>query len=107
MASSSTSASMLGVLVEQRSDSLFLHQRQYAQDILEHDGMSDYKPCSTPVDTQAKVSSGMGGPLATRVPIAAWLGLSSISPSPGPTLPARSSRCASTCTTPVSPISRQ
>jgi hypothetical protein len=52
---------MLGVLVEQWSDNLFLHQRQYAQDILEHAGMSNYKPCSTPVDTQAKVSSGMGG----------------------------------------------
>jgi hypothetical protein len=54
----------LGVSVEQRSDGLFLHQRQYAQDILERAGMSDCKPCSTPVDTQAKVSSDMGGPVS-------------------------------------------
>jgi hypothetical protein len=31
----------LDVSVEQRSNGLFLHQRQYAQDILEHAGMSD------------------------------------------------------------------
>jgi hypothetical protein len=61
----------LGVSVEQRSDDLFLHQRQYAQDILECAGMSNCKPCSTSVGTQAKVSSDMGGPSATRLPIAA------------------------------------
>jgi hypothetical protein len=96
----------IGVLVEQRSDSLFLHQRQYARDILERAGMSDYKPCSTPVATQAKVSTDMGAPSVSRLLTAAWLGLSSISPSPSLTLPMRFSRCASTCTTPVSPISR-
>jgi hypothetical protein len=53
----------LGVSVEQRSNGLFLHQRQYAWEILEHAGMSDCKPCSTLVDTQAKVSSDMGGPV--------------------------------------------
>jgi hypothetical protein len=53
----------LGVSVEQRFKGLFLHQRQYACDILERAGMSDYKPCSTPVDTQAKVSSDMGAPV--------------------------------------------
>jgi hypothetical protein len=47
----------LSVSVEQWSDDLFLHQRQYARDILECAGMSDCKPCSTSVDTQAKVSS--------------------------------------------------
>jgi hypothetical protein len=41
----------LGISVEQWSDSLFLHQRQYAWDIFEHADMSDYKPCSTPVNT--------------------------------------------------------
>jgi hypothetical protein len=41
----------LGISVEQRSDVLFLHQRQYARDFLERAGMSDRKPCSTPVDT--------------------------------------------------------
>jgi hypothetical protein len=41
----------LDVLIEQRSDDLFLHQRQYARDILEHAGMSNCKPYSTLVDT--------------------------------------------------------
>jgi hypothetical protein len=40
----------LEISVEQRSYNLFL-QRQYAWDILERAGMSDYKPCSTSVDT--------------------------------------------------------
>jgi hypothetical protein len=96
----------LGVLVEQWSDNLFLHQRQYARDILERAGMSDCKLCSTPVDTQAKVSSDMGAPSVIRLPTAAWLGLYSTLPSPAPTLATRSSRCASTCTTLVSSISR-
>jgi hypothetical protein len=46
--------------VEQRSDDIFHLQRQYAWDTLEHAGMSDCKPYSTPVDTQANVSSDMG-----------------------------------------------
>jgi hypothetical protein len=46
----------LGITAERRSQGLFLHQRQYAIDILERAGMSDFKPCSTPVDTQAKLS---------------------------------------------------
>jgi hypothetical protein len=54
----------LGISVEQQSDDLFIHQRQYARDILEHAGMSDCKPCSTSVYTQAKVSSDMGGPIS-------------------------------------------
>jgi hypothetical protein len=53
----------LDILVEQRSDDLFLHHHQYARDILERAGMSDCKPCSTLVDTQVKVSSDMGGHL--------------------------------------------
>jgi hypothetical protein len=53
----------LSVSVEQRSDDLFLHQRKYAREILERAGMSDYKPCSTPVDTHVKVSSDMGAPV--------------------------------------------
>jgi hypothetical protein len=42
----------------------------------------------------------------TRLPTTTSLGLSSTSHSSGPTLPTRSSRCASTCMTPVSPISQ-
>jgi hypothetical protein len=34
---------------------------QYARDILKHAGMSDCKSYSTLVDTQAKVSSNVGG----------------------------------------------
>ena len=41
----------LGVTVEHRQSGLLLHQRQYALDILERAGMTDCKPCSTPVDT--------------------------------------------------------
>jgi hypothetical protein len=37
--------------------------RQYAQDILECGGMSDCKPCTTLVDTHAKVSSDMSAPV--------------------------------------------
>jgi hypothetical protein len=46
----------LGITAECRSQGLFLHQRQYAFDNLEWANMSDCKPCSTPVDTQAKLS---------------------------------------------------
>jgi hypothetical protein len=46
----------LGITAECRSQGLFLHQRQYAFDNLERADMSDCKPCSTPVDTQAKLS---------------------------------------------------
>ena len=35
----------LGVTIETRRSGLFLHQRQYALDILEQAGMTDCKPC--------------------------------------------------------------
>jgi hypothetical protein len=47
----------LGVSVQRQSDSLFLSQRQYMLDILERAGMLNCKPCSTPVDTHAKLSA--------------------------------------------------
>jgi hypothetical protein len=50
--------------LERWPQGLFLHQRQYAIDILERAGMSDCKPCSTPVDTQAKLSEDDGPPVA-------------------------------------------
>ncbi|KAF8692258.1 hypothetical protein HU200_039863 [Digitaria exilis] len=56
----------LGVTVESRPSGLFLHQRQYALEILERAGMSDCKPCSTPVDTLAKLSAAEGAPVADR-----------------------------------------
>jgi hypothetical protein len=39
------------ITAKRRPLGLFLHQRQYALDILERAGMSDCKPCSTSVDT--------------------------------------------------------
>jgi hypothetical protein len=54
----------LGITIECRPQGLFLHQRQYALDILERAGMSDCKPYSTPVDTQAKLSEDDGPPVA-------------------------------------------
>ena len=58
----------LGVTVEPRSSDLLLHQRQYALDILEQAGMTNCKPCSTPVDTQAKLSADLGDPVADPTP---------------------------------------
>jgi hypothetical protein len=52
----------LDITVECRPQGLFLHQRQYAIDILERAVMFDGKPCSTPVDTQAKLSEDDGPP---------------------------------------------
>jgi hypothetical protein len=54
----------LGVAVQRHKDMLFLSQRQYTLDILGRHGMSDCKPCSTPVDTCAKVSAAAGSPVA-------------------------------------------
>jgi hypothetical protein len=50
----------LGVTVEPRPSGLFLHQRQYALDILERAGMTNCKPCTTPVDTKGKQSEAEG-----------------------------------------------
>ena len=54
----------LGVTVEPRPSGLLLHQRQYALDNLERAGMTDCKPCSTPVDTQTKLSADLSDPVA-------------------------------------------
>ena len=54
----------LGITAKRWPQGLFLHQRQYAIDILERAGMSDCKPCSTLVDTQAKLSEDDGPPVA-------------------------------------------
>jgi hypothetical protein len=48
----------LGVNVQRCHDSLFLSQRQYMLDILHRAGMLNCKPCSTPMDTHAKLSAG-------------------------------------------------
>jgi hypothetical protein len=46
----------LGITAKRRPQGLFLHQRQYTINILERASMSNCKPCSTAVDTQAKLS---------------------------------------------------
>ena len=53
----------LGVAVQRHRDTLILSQRQYTLDILERHGMSGCNPCSTPVDTCAKVSADAGPPV--------------------------------------------
>ena len=53
----------LGVTVEPHPIGLLLHQRQYTLDILERAGMTDCKPCSTPVDPQGKLSEVGGTPV--------------------------------------------
>ncbi|WVZ85083.1 LOW QUALITY PROTEIN: hypothetical protein U9M48_032040 [Paspalum notatum var. saurae] len=50
----------LSVTVEPRPSGLFLHQRQYALDVLERAGMTNCKPCATPVDTEGKQSEAEG-----------------------------------------------
>ena len=62
----------LGVTVEPHPSGLLLHQRQYALDILERAGMTDCKLCSTPVDTQAKLSADLGDPVSYCLPESGW-----------------------------------
>jgi hypothetical protein len=56
----------LNIFVAQRHDN-FMHQHQ-AQDILQHTGISDCKPCTTLVDNQAKLSSDTAPLSATWLP---------------------------------------
>ena len=60
----------LDVTVEPRPSGLLLHQRQYALEILERAGMTNCKPCSTPVDTLTKLSADLGDTVAD--PTAYW-----------------------------------
>ena len=93
----------LGVTVEPRPSGLLLHQRQYALDILERAGMTDCKPCSTPVDTQEKLSADLGLiRWLILLPTGVWLALCSTSPSPGRTSPTLFSRSVSICMIPGS-----
>jgi hypothetical protein len=46
----------LAITIELRPQGLFLLQRQYTINILERAGMSDCKPCFTPIDPQVKLS---------------------------------------------------
>jgi hypothetical protein len=53
----------LGMHVQHTSSGLFLSQRQYMLEILDRAGMTDCKPCSTPVDLNPKLPSD-GVPVA-------------------------------------------
>jgi hypothetical protein len=53
----------LGITVERRPVGLFLHQRTYTLDILKRAVMADCKPCTTPVDLQAKLAVDSGPPV--------------------------------------------
>jgi hypothetical protein len=53
----------LGITVERRPDGLFLHQCTYTLDILKRAVMVDCKPCTTPIDHQAKLPGDSGLPV--------------------------------------------
>jgi hypothetical protein len=57
--------------------------------------MSDCKPCSTPVDTQAKLSEDDGPPVVDATSYQSLTCAPSTSPSPGLTSPTSFSKCAS------------
>jgi len=54
----------MGMHVQRSSGGLLLSQRQYMLEILDRASMADCKPCSTPVDTNPKLSAVDGAPLA-------------------------------------------
>jgi hypothetical protein len=54
----------LGITIERRPDGLFLHQRTYMLDILKRAVMADCKPCTTPINLQAKLADDSGPPVA-------------------------------------------
>jgi hypothetical protein len=53
----------LGMTVSRSSTGMFLSQRHYILELLDRAGMTDCKPCSTPIDTNAKLSAE-GSPVA-------------------------------------------
>jgi hypothetical protein len=53
----------LSITVEHRPVGLFLHQCTYMLDILKRAVMASYKPCMTPVDSQAKLAGDSGPPV--------------------------------------------
>jgi hypothetical protein len=67
----------LGITVERRPDGLFLHQRTYTLDILKRAVMANCKPCTIPVNLQAKLAGDLGLPLRTPLSSGALQELSS------------------------------
>ena len=47
----------LGMHVQRCGSDLLLSQWQYMVDILDHAGMAECKPCSTPMDTNPKLAA--------------------------------------------------
>ena len=54
----------MGLYVTRRDGGFLLSRRQYILEVLQRAGMADCKPCSTPVDTCARVSGTEGAPIA-------------------------------------------
>jgi hypothetical protein len=54
----------LGIIIDRRSDGLFLYQRSYTLDIIKQAVMADCNPCTTSVDLQAKLADDSGPPVA-------------------------------------------
>lgn len=54
----------LGIDVRRSRSGLFLSQRQYAVDLLQHAVMTECHPTATPADTKAKLSASDGPPVA-------------------------------------------
>lgn len=50
----------LGIQVRRTEHGFFLSQEQYAEEVLEHAGMVNCRPASTPVDTKPKLSQQDG-----------------------------------------------
>jgi hypothetical protein len=95
----------LRIIIERRPQCLCRHQRWYVIDILEHVGMSNCKPCSTPVDTQAMLFYDDGPSVSDEM--AYWILSRAFQYLTlcRPTTPTSFSKCAFTCTPCGSPTS--
>jgi hypothetical protein len=53
----------LGMHVQPSGNGLLLSQKQYMLELLDRAGISECKPCLTPVDTNSKVAAADGAPM--------------------------------------------
>jgi hypothetical protein len=67
----------LGITVERHPDGMFLHRRTYTLDIIKRAAMADCKPCTTPVDLQAKLAVDSGPPVQDASQFRSIAGVSS------------------------------
>lgn len=63
MTDSGRISSFLGISAKFNEKGLFLSQAKYAEDIIHRAGMSDCKPCATPVDLKSKLAEKDGKPV--------------------------------------------